>query len=148
MAHILQRIFSILFYWRKKVNSQHVSTGWCKSLGPYKRGIFTLEPVMTHAVQWRIYVSANIKGMIALDHYFIRNTSLNKIGSYVQAHRRGYQLHDYSEIIMRAMAFQTFGVSNFCSTVCSDVDHRKHQSSESLAFVREIHRWPMDSPHK
>ena len=25
---------------------------------------------------------------------------------------------------------------------------RKHQSSASLAFVREIHRWPVNSPHK
>ena len=27
-------------------------------------------------------------------------------------------------------------------------DQRKHQSSASLAFVKGIHRWPMDSPHK
>ena len=25
---------------------------------------------------------------------------------------------------------------------------RKHQSSASLAFVRRIHRWPVNSPHK
>ena len=46
------------------------------------------------------------------------------------------------------------GVSNhqcigfFCSTVCSGADQRKHQSSASLAFVRGIHRWPVNSPHK
>ena len=28
------------------------------------------------------------------------------------------------------------------------VDQRKHQSSASLAFVRGIHRWTVDSPHK
>ena len=27
-------------------------------------------------------------------------------------------------------------------------DQRKHQSSASLAFVRGIHRWPVNSPHK
>ena len=27
-------------------------------------------------------------------------------------------------------------------------DQRKHQSSASLAFVREIHRWPVNFPHK
>ena len=27
-------------------------------------------------------------------------------------------------------------------------DQRKHQSSVSLAFVRVIHRWPVNSPHK
>ena len=34
------------------------------------------------------------------------------------------------------------------STVHSDADQRKHQSSASLAFVRGIHRWPVNSPHK
>ena len=33
-------------------------------------------------------------------------------------------------------------------TVCSDADQRKHQSSASLAFVRGIHRLPVDSLHK
>ena len=34
------------------------------------------------------------------------------------------------------------------STVYSGADHKKHQSSASLAFVRGIHRWPVNSPHK
>ena len=34
------------------------------------------------------------------------------------------------------------------STVYSGADHRKHQSSASLAFVRGIHRWPVNSTHK
>ena len=34
------------------------------------------------------------------------------------------------------------------STIYSVAHLRKHQSSASLAFVREIHRWPMNSPHK
>ena len=34
------------------------------------------------------------------------------------------------------------------STVYSATDQRKHQSSAPLAFVRGIHRWPMNSPHK
>ena len=49
---------------------------------------------------------------------------------------------------MSAMASQTTGVSIVYSTVCSGVDQRKHQSSPSLAFVRGIHRWPVNSPHK
>ena len=45
------------------------------------------------------------------------------------------------------------GVSNHrrldcVQTVCSGVDQRKHQRSTSLAFVRGIHRWPVNSPHK
>ena len=34
------------------------------------------------------------------------------------------------------------------STVYSGAHQRKHQSSASLAFVRGIHRWPVNSPHK
>ena len=33
-------------------------------------------------------------------------------------------------------------------TVYSGADQRKRQSSASLAFVRGIHRWPVNSPHK
>ena len=33
-------------------------------------------------------------------------------------------------------------------TVYSVSGQRKHQSSASLAFVRGIHQWPVNSPHK
>ena len=49
---------------------------------------------------------------------------------------------------MSAMASQITGVSIVCTTVCSGADQRKHQSSGSLAFVRGIHRRPLNSPHK
>ena len=40
------------------------------------------------------------------------------------------------------------GVSIVYSNVCSGADQRKHQRSASLAFVRGIHRSPVNSPHK
>ena len=40
------------------------------------------------------------------------------------------------------------GVSAACTTVCSGGDQRKHQSSASLALVRGIHRWPVNTPLK
>ena len=43
------------------------------------------------------------------------------------------------------MVSQITGVSRVCSTVCSGADERKHQSSASLAFVRGIHRWLINS---
>ena len=49
---------------------------------------------------------------------------------------------------MSAMTYQITGVSLVYSTVCSGSDKKKHQSSVSLAFVRGIHRWPVNSPHK
>ena len=33
-------------------------------------------------------------------------------------------------------------------TACSWAHGKKHQSSALLAFVRGIHRWPLESPHK
>ena len=49
---------------------------------------------------------------------------------------------------MSAIASQITGVSIVYSTVCSGADQTKHQSSASLAFVRGIHRWPVNSPFK
>ena len=54
----------------------------------------------------------------------------------------------YNDGIMSAMASQIISVSIVYLAVCSGSNQRKHQSSAPLAFVREIHRWPMDSPHK
>ena len=54
----------------------------------------------------------------------------------------------YCDVIMSTMASQITSVSFICSTVCWGTDERKHQSSASLAFVRGIHRWPVDSPHR
>ena len=49
---------------------------------------------------------------------------------------------------MGTIASQITSFTIVYSTVYSDVDQRKHQSSASLAFVREIHRGPVNSPHK
>ena len=49
---------------------------------------------------------------------------------------------------MGAMASQITSLTTVYSTVYSDADQRKHQSSASLAFVRGIHRGPANSPHK
>ena len=49
---------------------------------------------------------------------------------------------------MSAMASQMTSFLIVYSTVYSNTDQRKHQSSESLAFVRGIHRGPVNSPHK
>ena len=54
----------------------------------------------------------------------------------------------YSDVIMGAMASQITNLSIVYSTINSDADQRKHQISASLAFVRGIHRWPVNSAHK
>ena len=59
----------------------------------------------------------------------------------------GAEIH-YNDVIMSAMASQITSIAIVYSIVYRGIDHRKHQSSASLAFVREIHRWPVISPHK
>ena len=58
------------------------------------------------------------------------------------------QAYHYNDVIMSAMASQITTPTIVYSTVYSGEDQRKHQRSASLAFVRGIHRWPVNSPHK
>ena len=51
----------------------------------------------------------------------------------------------YNNVIMSGTASQITGVQIVCSTICSGADQRKHENS---AYVRGIHRWPVDFPHK
>ena len=55
--------------------------------------------------------------------------------------------HD-DDVIMGAMASQITSLTIVYSTIYSDDDQRKHQSSASQAFVRGIHRGPVNSLHK
>ena len=54
----------------------------------------------------------------------------------------------YNDVIMGAMASRITSLKVVFATVSSDADQGKHQSSASLAFVRGIHRGPVNSPHK
>ena len=49
---------------------------------------------------------------------------------------------------MGTMASQITSLTIVYSTGYSGTDQRKRQSSVSLAFVQEIRRWPVKSPHK
>ena len=50
--------------------------------------------------------------------------------------------------MMDAIVSQITSLTIVYSTAYSDADQSKHQSSASLAFVRGIHRGPVNSPHK
>ena len=58
------------------------------------------------------------------------------------------ELYHYNDVIMNSMASQITSLAIVYSTVYSGAGQRKHQSSASLTFVRGIHRWPLNSPHK
>ena len=59
-----------------------------------------------------------------------------------------FRIQHYNDVIMGAIACQITSLTIVYSIVYWDADQRKHQSSASLAFVRRIHRWPVNSPHK
>ena len=63
-------------------------------------------------------------------------------------HSNGLHRWHYNDVIMGKIASQITSLTIVYSTVYSDADQGKHQSSASLAFVRGIHRGPVISPHK
>ena len=54
----------------------------------------------------------------------------------------------YCDVIMTAMASQITSLTILYLIVYSGADQRKHQSPAWLAFVKGIHRRPVNSPHK
>ena len=82
-------------------------------------------------------------------HIKIRGKSDNDLPIYGLERRQwAGSLSYYSDVIMGAMASQITSLAIVYSSVYSGVDQRKHQSSAPLAFVRGLHRWPVNSPHK
>ena len=84
----------------------------------------------SHGVEWIFFYSAVI---------LKRNIHFNSVFA-LKKH--------YDDVTMSPMASQITGLTIVYLTVYSGADQRKHQSSASLAFVRGIHRWPLNSPHK
>ena len=104
--------------------------------------------------QYTLHLTAYILSVIymAIDQVPTYATSLCKVYVfwfyiwYAECH---FHKHVHCcDVIMSAMASQITGVWIVYSTVYSDVDQRKHQSSASLAFVRGINRSPVNFPHK
>ena len=58
------------------------------------------------------------------------------------------QFAHYNDVTMSVMASHISSLVIVYSTVYSGTDQRKHWGSTSLAFVRGIHRWPVNSPHR
>ena len=54
----------------------------------------------------------------------------------------------YGDVIMGEIASQITSLAIVYSAFYSGADQKKHQSPASLAFVRGIHRGPVNSPHK
>ena len=80
-----------------------------------------------------------------------RTNNTENVSIWWRHHKLIYRLWNYEvnmHNLMSAMASPINSPTIAYSTVSSGADQRKHQSSASLAFVRGIHRWPVNSPHK
>ena len=78
---------------------------------------------------------------------YLRRRAVCKLPGCVEGHPwKCY--HHYNDVVMGTIASQITSLTIVYSTVYSDADKKKHQSSASLAFVRGIHRGPVNSPHK
>ena len=58
------------------------------------------------------------------------------------------KIYHYNDVIMGTMASRITSLTIVYSTVHAGADQRKHQSSASLAVVRGIRQWLVNSPHK
>ena len=84
----------------------------------------------------------------SLKHVVLKDTYLHDQEQARKLSSAKCQKTHYGEVIMGAIASQITSLTIVYSAVYSDADERKHQSSASLAFVRGIHRGPVNSPHK
>ena len=97
--------------------------------------IIRIYPCFSAWLQWR------------RDNHIISLVA-NKWTWKVWVQSTGNKPQHYDDVIMTMLASQITSLPVVCSIVYSDVNQRKHQSSASLAFVREIHRGPVNFPHK
>ena len=92
-----------------------------------------------------INTSKCLRGRLKRWDFLVCMSDVREVPRRLAAHENDIY---YSGVIVTVVASQITCVSTVCSSVCSGADQRKHQSSVSLAFMRGIHRWPVDSPHK
>ena len=85
--------------------------------------------------------------------YFLKNisksTCFHRSPCFVESCYLLSSTHNhYCDVILDTMTSQIISLTIVYVTVYSDGDQRKHESSASPAFVRVIHRGPVNSPHK
>ena len=150
LSHVL-KLQIIFLYWNLSMLSKYISNFLCTRMV-----IIPRLPQAEEMLTWSTW-SSNRNSLIhgSSINYIREITTVYNImplqlRNFVTCERNtsfSGVIH-YREFILSVMVSQTTGVSSVYSTICSGVDQRKHQSSASLFFVRRIHRWPVNSPHK
>ena len=107
--------------WWCQAASHYLSQCWPRSMWPY--GI--TKPQWVHTIIPDLWIQWQMQPCIC---------------RVTQAHSSTH----YNDVIMSVMVSQITSLM----IVCSGTDQRKHHSSALQAFVRGIHWWPVNSPHK
>ena len=118
---------------RKTPYSSPVRTRYCVSFVSSKPYWSFLPLLLVYCVKDRFTVGREISRFYS---------------SYIRPICWDIPINHNNDVIMSAMASQITSLTIVYSSVYSGAEQRKHQSSASLDFVREIHRWPVNSPHK
>ena len=113
---------------------------------------FIVKQIVGKSFQWCLikneyfFMQENIfeKGFLQNINYYVKLT-MHSSGS--RRCTKAFQSH-YNNVIISVTVSQITRVSIVHWNVCSGTAQRKYQSSVSLAFVRGIHQWPMDSLYK
>ena len=104
----------------------------------WSRGIFTQS-------KYDICNKKSVHGFVVLCLFVVMATAIIAGKTYLLML---FMLFHYSDVIMGTMTSQITSLTIVYSTFYSGADQRKYQSSASQAFVRGIHWWPVNSPHK
>ena len=119
----------------------------------YQHGLTLLPAWINNYINYEMwyeitYPFPNFIGRAVLFWEWISNFIPHFIGHVITYPCQDIKLHHYNDVIMGAIVSQITSLTIVYSIVYSDANQRKHQSSASLSFVREIHRSPVNSPHK
>ena len=98
--------------------------------------------ILLYGYRWYVYTYSIVMWLVKV--IFAQNSDSHKLNfpPCVNAENAVvFFFSHYSDVIMSAIVSQITSPTILYSTVYSDTDQRKHQSSASPAFVWGIHRW-------
>ena len=133
-------------------NDAYMRRSWVKHATSFLNSCLnTVTPRKLNRVSNRKHSGCLFSSLFKLTakrHESSLSLSLCEGNSLVNSYCSMFAVLHYDYVIMGAMASQITSLTIVYSTVYSDSDQRKHQSSASLAFVWGIHRGLVNSPHK
>ena len=101
------------------------------------------EISLTTDPYWRQFYFLTLLSLVYFRFYHLIYVSAFKDDTFECQSMTHIYTH-YCDVIMGTLASQVTSLTTVYSTIHSGADQRKHQRSASLAFVRGIHRWPVN----